>query len=219
MGAGKVLVIIGAVVGLTSIFLSLFVPQSFGFYRVEGSYGGTVVIGFYITGFGTLASIYPILGIAYMELFGGIMLIGGAITCIKGVVKERKTLGMIFVVDLLVISGADFGYLIYSLGGPADASILWGSFVPAPGTVISWGLWIGSFMAMGAGGLGLIGGALMERKIAGAKEEKNDYMNLDWLKHQYYDLGRTIQDIANDQNVSMITISKWLEKLENTSKE
>jgi len=45
-------------------------------------------------------------------------------------------------------------------------------------------------------------------------EEKDDFKNLDWLKHQYYDLGKTIQVIANEQGVSMITIRKWLDKLE-----
>ena len=45
-------------------------------------------------------------------------------------------------------------------------------------------------------------------------EEKKDYMRPSWLTHQYYELGISIQDIANDQNVSMITIRKWLDKLE-----
>jgi len=44
-------------------------------------------------------------------------------------------------------------------------------------------------------------------------EEKQDYMNPSWLKHQYYDLGRSLQDIANEQRVSMITIRKWVDKL------
>jgi len=44
-------------------------------------------------------------------------------------------------------------------------------------------------------------------------EEKQEYMNPSWLKHQYYDLGKSLQDIANEQNVSMITIRKWIDKL------
>jgi len=31
-------------------------------------------------------------------------------------------------------------------------------------------------------------------------------------------LGKTIQDIADDQNVSMITIRRWLDELEGDSK-
>ena len=45
-------------------------------------------------------------------------------------------------------------------------------------------------------------------------EVKDDYKNSDWLKHQYYELGRSVQDIAEEQGVSMITIRKWLDKLE-----
>ena len=45
-------------------------------------------------------------------------------------------------------------------------------------------------------------------------EVKDDYKDLAWLRYQYYELGRTIQNIADGQGVSMITIRKWLDKLE-----
>jgi len=38
---------------------------------------------------------------------------------------------------------------------------------------------------------------------------------LEWIKTQYYDLGRTIQDIANDLDESMITVRKNLDEIEN----
>lgn len=41
-------------------------------------------------------------------------------------------------------------------------------------------------------------------------KETNGQINLNWLKHQYYDLGRTMQDIADEQGVSMIRIRKLL---------
>jgi uncharacterized OB-fold protein len=44
--------------------------------------------------------------------------------------------------------------------------------------------------------------------------EKKDYINPNWLKHQYYELNRSIQDIADDQNVNMVTIRKKLDILE-----
>lgn len=44
--------------------------------------------------------------------------------------------------------------------------------------------------------------------------EKNDYMNLTWLNYQYYELGRSLQDIADDQGVSMMTINKWVDKID-----
>ncbi|MHA1985459.1 MAG: hypothetical protein ACW98D_02360 [Promethearchaeota archaeon] len=47
-----------------------------------------------------------------------------------------------------------------------------------------------------------------------SKEEKRDYMNLTWLNRQYYELGRSLQDIADDQGVSMMTINKWVDKIE-----
>jgi hypothetical protein len=45
-------------------------------------------------------------------------------------------------------------------------------------------------------------------------EEKDDFKNPDWLKHQYYDLGNSIQNIADDQGVSMMTIRKWIDEIE-----
>jgi hypothetical protein len=51
------------------------------------------------------------------------------------------------------------------------------------------------------------------------KKEMQDYRNLNWLKHQYFDLERSIQEIANEQHVSMIEIQKWVEKLENKLRE
>jgi MFS family permease len=41
--------------------------------------------------------------------------------------------------------------------------------------------------------------------------KKRDEFNLEWFNHQYYDLGRSIQDIANELNESVITIRKWLD--------
>ena len=43
---------------------------------------------------------------------------------------------------------------------------------------------------------------------------KKDYMNVTWLHHQYYELRRSLQDIASNQGVSMITIKKWVDELE-----
>ena len=45
-------------------------------------------------------------------------------------------------------------------------------------------------------------------------EERQDYMNLAWLRDQHYELGRSVQDIAKDQGISIGTIEKWLYKLD-----
>ena len=48
-------------------------------------------------------------------------------------------------------------------------------------------------------------------------EERGDYKNQEWLRKQYYELGWSLQDIANDQGVSMVTVKKWVDKLKSTS--
>ena len=45
-------------------------------------------------------------------------------------------------------------------------------------------------------------------------EERQDYMNLAWLRDQHYELGRILQDIATDQGLSIGTIKKWVYKLD-----
>jgi len=52
--------------------------------------------------------------------------------------------------------------------------------------------------------------------ISGIKET-NGQTDLNWLKHQYYDLGRSMQDIANELGVSMIRIRKLLNRIESIS--
>ncbi|MFX1501808.1 MAG: hypothetical protein ACFFDH_12665 [Promethearchaeota archaeon] len=60
----------------------------------------------------------------------------------------------------------------------------------------------------------IFSGFLQAQGFGEESEEKHDYINANWLKHQYYDLGKSIQDIADGQKISMITIRKWLEKIE-----
>ncbi len=45
-------------------------------------------------------------------------------------------------------------------------------------------------------------------------EERHDYMNLEWLREQHYELGRSLQDIATEQGVFIGTINKWVYKLD-----
>ncbi len=73
------------------------------------------------------------------------------------------------------------------------------------------------FFPIISGALLIIARILQTRVIGKGLEEKCDYMNVNWLKHQYYDIGKSIQDIANEQNTSLITIRKWLDKIENSS--
>lgn len=156
-----------------SVLLSFIFPQIFGWYRIEiSSLGITGWI--YITGIGTVVSVpagAPLGGLAIFELIGGILLIIGAIICIIGAVKELKAAGIIggilillgpllLIMDLMLGLG-EFTEVIALLGGPAGASAFWGSItiVGPPDILLSWGIWTGSFIALGAGVLGLAGGA------------------------------------------------------------
>ena len=173
MGTGKALALIGAVLALATLALSFVVPNFFGWYRIEMSAIG-ITAGIYYTGLGTIVVVPAIIPMTGMDIFGvigGILLIVGSIACIIGGVKESKAAGiiggvliilspLILIINLLVGAG-DFAAMIQSLGGPAGASVLWGSITITgpPDVLMSWGLWIGSFLSLGAGVLGLIGGA------------------------------------------------------------
>ncbi|MFX0074535.1 MAG: hypothetical protein ACFE96_03780 [Candidatus Hermodarchaeota archaeon] len=61
-------------------------------------------------------------------------------------------------------------------------------------------------------GILLIITRILSRKLDD-QESKNDYVDLKWLENQYYELKRSVQEIANEQNVSMITIKNLLEKI------
>ena len=173
MGAGKVLALIGAIIALVSVALSFIAPAIFGWYRIEISSLG-ITAGVYITGIGSLVVVpatLPVQGLAIFELIGGVLLIIGAIICIIGALKESKVAGIIggvmillgpiiLILDLLLSFGG-FTELIELLGGPAGTNAFWGSItiVGPPDVLISWGIWIGSFLALAGGVLGLIGGA------------------------------------------------------------
>ena len=58
---------------------------------------------------------------------------------------------------------------------------------------------------------------VLYKKIFLSKNEKKDYTNLVWLRTQVYDLNRSIQEIADEQNTSVITIHNWIKKLDNSN--
>lgn len=59
------------------------------------------------------------------------------------------------------------------------------------------------------GGIGSVGGA----------EEKADYKDPSWLRHQYYELGRILQDISSEQGIYIGEIKEWVDKLDDSSSE
>ena len=94
------------------------------------------------------------------------MVIVGSIMCIIGGAAESKPLGiiggiLIIVGPLLLIVDLIIGFSdisLLELAIPPGSNLIFGSESILGGT-LSWGIWIGFFMAIAGGVLGLIGGA------------------------------------------------------------
>lgn len=174
METGKNLTLIGAILALITVLLSMVLPQFFGWYRVELTSLG-ITSGVYVTAMGTITQIGSIPfssnGSGGFEFFGGLLFIIGAIICILGVAKESRVAGIIggilmllgplpMILSLLT-GGGNYSYIKEFLGVSTDVDLLWGTFTSTgpPIEIISWGLWIGFFLALASGVLGIIGGA------------------------------------------------------------
>ena len=166
MGTGKIVALVGAVVGILSVLLGLILPELFSWYRLSVPGGGL-----YLTGFGTDIfdpSPGPDLEMAMLVLVGGILVIVGAVACLASAFVENKMIGilggllmivgpLLLIVD--VITGmSEFMEFMEFFTGDSGADLLFGSVGP-----VDWGLWIGFGMAIGGGVIGLVGGALVER--------------------------------------------------------
>ena len=170
MGIGKIITLIGAILGLLSILLSLFIPEFLSWYRIEAS-GYGITGGVYLTGFGTFSTtgaISSINEIWIFELIGGIFVILGSILCIASIIKKSRVariiggiwilLGPIIFLIHIISNISDFSEIVEILGVGSDVNVFWGS-VNESGVTTSWGLWIGFFLAVGGGTLGLVGKA------------------------------------------------------------
>ena len=169
--ASKVIALIGAILGVLSVVLSFVLPEWFGWYRYVAISTGPGP-SWFLTGFGTgilAPPPVPDTGIAIWVLIGGIVLIIGAFLLTIGAFKESKTLGVIggllmlvgpllLIVEVLIGTG-DFIEFVGLFNGESGFALLWGSRTPNPLVTIFWGVWIGFFLAIAGGFLGLIGGA------------------------------------------------------------
>ena len=63
-------------------------------------------------------------------------------------------------------------------------------------------------------GLLLIFGRIYFMRIVAERIKKQNYTDLKWLEKQHFELNKSIQQIANEQNVSMVTIKEWINKIE-----
>ncbi|MFX1322346.1 MAG: hypothetical protein ACFFAQ_11960 [Promethearchaeota archaeon] len=169
--AGMVLAIIGAVIGLLSVLLGLAIPALFSWYHYDLStpgYSG----GLYLTAFGSIISdpSGADFEVATLVLLGGIMVLAGAGLCIVAAATKMKPLGIIggilmivgpimLIIDLASV-GSEFAEYMDNIATYTDKSIFFDTFSYAGYSVV-WGLWVGFFMAIAGGVVGLIGGATL----------------------------------------------------------
>lgn len=166
METGRVLAIVGAAVGVFSVFLSLIIPTLFSWYHIDETSGGE---GLYLTAFGFLIEeglSVPADEVVILVLIGGILVLAGAGLCIVGIIREMKPLGIIG--GIVMIIGPTM--LIFDLMGQVSefaqymenyASSLDKNFFFGSNSSFTWGLWVGYFLAYGGGILGLIGIAIV----------------------------------------------------------
>lgn len=169
MGAGKVIGIIGASISLASLLLSIILPEWFSWYRYSAT-DGLTTIGFFLTGFGnfiTIGGIPPLMDIIFLTLIGALILIAGAIVLIIGAAKGIKVMGIIGGISILIgpillLLNLSIGFYDFQ-GLVGKPNVFFGFEYIGFGILEAWGLWIGFFMALVGGVLGLIGGALVKK--------------------------------------------------------
>ena len=167
MGAGKIVAIVGGVLGILSIALYHLLPEFFCLWRLD--VGAALKI--WVGGFGFTGGEFMGIGSdpEYSEeilllIIGVIVVAGGALAIVGGLAENKMIaiLGGVVMLagPILFIIGAavEFGPFedLAALLPPGN-SLLFGS--EGGGT---WGIWIGTFLALGAGVLGLIGGIKVE---------------------------------------------------------
>jgi hypothetical protein len=161
MGAGKLIAIIGGILGILSIVLYYVLPDIFSLWRVVAGSANFVYIGGFGIRAGEITS-FPF-GPEYADdiflVIVAVLLVAGGAVAIVGGLMENKGIGalggiimlagpILLVVELLLELGFWEGFPEFAL---------WGSQAGA-----DWGVWIGFFMGVGGGILGLIGGASLE---------------------------------------------------------
>ncbi len=68
-------------------------------------------------------------------------------------------------------------------------------------------------------GIMLITARILFNRLTFRESNINVYTDLQWLEIQHYELKKSIQEIASEQNVSMITIKKYVEKIDRKQKD
>ncbi len=165
MGAGKVLTIIGGVLGALSVLLFYIAPEIFCLWRIDA--GSTLSV--FIGGFGAWSGEFIAIpfGPEYSQdiilMIVGVLIIGGSVLTFIAGLAGSKAIGIlggiillagpILLLVALIAKMGVFGDTIVPLLG--NVNLLFGSILG----VADWGIYIGSYFAIGGGLLGIIGGA------------------------------------------------------------
>lgn len=165
MGTGKIIAIIGGIVGILSVVLFYLLPDIFSFWHLEGGGGGLFIGGFGFrdgTGISSPEYIEDIL----LTIIFVLIVAGGAIAIVGGLIENKLVgllggilmlVGPILFIVALVMETGDFEILALAISGMGGDTLIFGS-----GAGFSWGLWISSYMAFAAGVLGIVGGLKVE---------------------------------------------------------
>jgi len=165
MGAGKVLAIFGGILGALSVLLYYANPEIFCLWRVDAA----ATLSIYIGGFGAWSGEFIAIpfGPEYSQdiilMIVGVLIIGGSVLTFIAGLAESKVIGIlggiillagpILLLVALITKMGVFGETIIPLLG--NVNLLFGSILG----VAEWGIYIGSYLAIGGGLLGIIGGA------------------------------------------------------------
>lgn len=165
MGAGKVLAIIGGVLGVLSVVLYYINTELLSFWRLDA--GATLK--FFLGGFGTLSG--ELATIPFPAEYSGdwiltivsVLIIGGSVLTFIAGITENKTVGILGGIIFLagpilllieIITQIGIFESMAAVWLPGE-NLLFGSY---PG-LADWGIGIGFYLAIGGGILGIIGGA------------------------------------------------------------
>jgi hypothetical protein len=166
MGAGKVIALVGGVLGIIAVILFYILPEIFCFWTLDGP-GVSYFIGGFGFEFSVLGGIEQDIEYAedtFLLLMGILVVAGGGIALIGGLVDNKGITilgGVVMLVGsaiLLIALGLELGdFEDIGAALPSGENLFFGSYAGA-----DWGLSVSFFLAIGGGVLGVIGGALIE---------------------------------------------------------
>lgn len=166
MGAGKFIAIIGGILGILSVALFYVLPEIFSFWRLETPLGDLFLGGFgFRAGTGLFDSDPEYAEDILLLIVFTLSVAGGAIAIIGGLIESKGVgilggiimlAGPIFLLIALFIEIGDFEDLAIVIASFGGEGLIMGSAGGA-----EWGIWISTYLAIGGGVVGVIGGATL----------------------------------------------------------